>query len=67
MMNTQPEANIQVSIDEYIDDNGYPRAGEYIVAGGLWVPVPTLEEMLYNYHVNQIYYKTYRETMADEP
>ena len=55
------------SIDEYIDNNGYPRAGEYIVAGGLWVPVPTLEEMLYNYHVNQIYYKTYRETMADEP
>ena len=53
------------NIDEYIDANGYPRADEYIIAGGLWTPVPTIEEMLYNYHVTQIYYTAYNEAKVD--
>ncbi len=53
------------NIDEYIDANGYPSADEYIIAGGLWVPVPTIEEMIFNYHVAQIYYTAYHEAEAD--
>ena len=53
------------NIDEYIDANEYPNADEYIIAGGLWTPVPTIEEMIYNYHTAQIYYTAYHEAEAD--
>jgi len=53
------------NIDEYIDANGYPNADAYITAGGLWTLSPTSEEMIYNYHVAQIYYTAYNEAETD--
>lgn len=55
------------NVDEYIEANGIPGIGDYITADGIWILVPTFEEMLFNYHVTQIYYKTYQENTVDKP